>query len=246
MTGMQVGYGAYRHPAGWAHLINFSAESRYSPRGFREFVDITAHVQGDICLVAGEDEYDVTTYINDLSAAFDTDGLDFGLYHSNGTPTAHFLLSSDPTSLTGNQVVYKSFPASDGGEYASGREFAYAIRNTFNAAETSLIEYQETVEQSGTGAAPLRFDFHNGFAPTLRKTAPAGVVITRHSGHAISLATWLDPPAPLYSWPIEDESARVVRRTGPRRWPQGFTGYRIDWSYTYLSLAPLPVLPAIL
>lgn len=242
---MQIGYGTFRHPVGWANLVSLNAESRYSPRGFRESVIVEAHVQGDLCLAQGQNQYDLDALITELADALSVDGQDWGLYHDDGTPTPHYLWSDDPTSLTGNQVVYKSFPASHGGEYATGREFAYAVRNEFLDPETALLDWSDTVSIIGTTRPPVVWesDYFNAPFPTIK--AKGGLVEIRHYGRAESLGTWMLPPGPLFNYPVENESERIVTKHSPQRTPQGVRKYRTSWSYVYRSNTDLLASPTV-
>lgn len=236
MSGMQIGYGSYRHPVGWSGLTQFTARVHHSARGFKLLTEVEANVVGDIVLQEGETEYDLTNHIQQLEAAYQNDGYDWGLYHTNGTPTAHFLWSGDPDSLTGNQIVQKSFPDSHGGEYVTGRSFQYRIRNEFLTAETPLLEYSETVEQVGDTGPWVHWHNGNRFnAPYVEYQSSSSLQTTVQAGYAITFGAWFDPPAPLLPRPWLLGQFTKIKRHHPVRYPQGYLSYRVDWSYKYIT-----------
>ncbi len=236
MTAMQIGYGAFRHPVGWSNLVNFSARVNHSARGFKTTTTIQANVAGDIVLQSGEDEYDLDGYIEQLETAYLNDGLDWGLYHTDGSPTRHFLWSADPTTLTGNQIMYRSFPASHGGEYVTGRSFQYIIANEFLTAETPLLEYSESIEQQGDCGPRIEWVNGDRFNPPYFKyLSTSSYQVTVQHGYAITAGAYFDKPTPLLGrpWFIGDQS--YFRRQHPRRHPEGYIGYRVEWKYTYIT-----------
>lgn len=243
MAGQYIKYGAYQHPPYEAGIMHYEAIARRSPRGFVTSTVMGYQVHGDLVLLPGEDEFDLDTRINDLQAAYLSDGLDWGLYHADNSPTPHFLQNNHPQSMTGNQIVYRQFPSGHGGEYSTGREFTYKIQNEFLTPDSLIIEYSETVSHQGTTGPRYEWRFNKFQIPYFERTASSTLQrITQH-GHAITLSAYLIPPEPIAPRPFELEHLRTITRTGPRRFPRGFTFYRIDWTYHYLTPVIIPALP---
>lgn len=243
---MYIQYGGYQHKPGEANLINFSVRPTLSPRGFKVTNIATAHVSGDICLTGSQDEKDTTTLVSDLIDALSVDGQDFGLYHDDGTPSPHIMLSDASDSLTGNQIVYYDFPASHNGEFATGRSFQYTVRNEFVSAERLILDYQESIEHVGLGGPIIEWRDNRYYGPTIEQLAPSSAQYIRQTGHSIGLDNYITPPPPIINFPFEIVHQRRIRRTGPRRYPQGFMGYRTDWSYTFRYPGIYAAFPTVL
>ena len=216
-----------------ANLINFTVRPRMSARSFKLANVVEAHVAGQFCLQSGEDEFDLDDKIDALWNALKIDGGDFGLYHSDNSPTPHVMYSNDPLSLTGNQVGNIVFPANHNGEYSTGRDFAYSVKNEFVAAETLLMDYQETIQHIGTTGPRVQWYENKYWQPFYRVDSLNSLQSVTQSGYAVTIETWLLPPPPIMLPPFELQHLRTIRRTGPRRYPQGFEGYRIDWTYHF-------------
>lgn len=240
---MYIKYGSYAHTREQASLMSLTVRPLLSERGFRKSIIAEATVHGEFIIGAGDDQYDISTLISGLEAAFSVDGQDWGLYHDDNTPTPHFLDSDHPDSLTGNQVVMKSFPANHGGEYATGREFAYTIRNEFMSAESLILEYQETISHQGTAGPRVEWtEFRTG-PPLYRVQSEQSIQTIRQSGYAVTIGTYLDPPPPILPPPYELQHLRTISRTTPTRFPQGFMGYKIHWDYVYNTPTVAPAFP---
>lgn len=239
---MQIGYGVYRHPTYEASLVSFVSRPNLTPRGFKKSTIVTAHVQGDIVLAAGEDQYDLTSKIQDLSDAYALDGYDWGLYHDDNSPTPHFL--ENDTSLSGTRIIYKSFPSANGGEYASGREFAYAVQAEYLTPESIILDYRETITHKGTTGPRRVWKQRPRQAPYYEYTHPSSTQLIIQEGYAVTLLTYLDPPDPLAGAPYEDLTQRMIQRIGPTRHPNGFEGYTVKWRYVFESNTIIPAFPS--
>lgn len=240
---MYIKYGSYAHTREQASLMSLTVRPNLTERGFRKSIVAEAHVQGEFITTSTQTQYDITTLIQGLESAFANDGLDWGLYHDNNTPTPHFLESNHPDSLTGNQVVMKQFPANHGGEYATGREFAYTIRNEYLSAESLILDYQETIQHHGTTGPRVVWDEFRVGPPVWRVESAQTVQTIRQSGYAVTLGTYLEPPPPILPPPYEMQHLRTITRITPRRWPQGFTDYTVKWDYVFQSPQVFPAFP---
>ena len=243
MSQMFIQYGAYAHAPGEANLISFSIRPRRSARSFQLANTVTAQVTGELKLAAGETEYDTNTKIQALDNALSRDGFDFGLYHSDGTPTHHYMQTSDAFNLTGNQVVYRSFPQNHNGEFSTGRDFAYAIQAEYRATESVIMDYAETITHVGTTGPSIRWREHKYHDPTftVQKFNTKQRIV--QSGYAVTLLTWLLPPPPILDIPFYMPDLTVITRRTPKRYPQGFEGHRIEWRYIFDAPEVVPALP---
>lgn len=242
---MYVQYGNYRHPMCGANLINFVIRPRRSPRGIQLANIVEAQVSGTIFAEEGETEYEVGAKVQELKNAFSRDGFDFGLYHSDGTPTPHIMYTNDPYNLTGNQIVHRTFPASHNGEFSTGRDFAYAVRAEYRAAETQIIDYQETIQHTGFTGPKIKWHEHKYLPAYYEVESYRTVQTIVQSGYAITNEAYLWPPEPILPLPFYLQDKTVIRRRGPRRFQRGVEGYHISWRYIFNTPAVYPALPSI-
>jgi len=233
MSGMYIKYGTFQFGVGEATFSRVSAETLRSPRGFRIAQKIQFDIDGEICLQAGEDAYDITARLNAIQSAFANDGYDIGLYHPNGSATHHYLQSSNAINLTGNQVLSRSWPSAMDGEYVDGRMFQISVGATVLDADSGLLEYTETLQRTGTGGPRIEWRLlpNNLWYPL--RLSPTSLVTYVQSGSATTIGTWYAPPAPYYTAPFELEHQRILKRHHPVRMPQGYKEYRTDWEYVY-------------
>ena len=240
---LYVKYGNYAHDPGTAGVVSVEFIAVRSLRGFVKSIVAAYTVAGDIVATPSDTEYTLDAKIIALRDAYNVDGLDWGVYHTNNTPTVDFLDTDYPTSLTGNQIVYRSFPSGAGGEFATGREFAYKVQNEFLTPDSLILEYAETVSHEGTTGPKYSWHENKFQIPYYQLDAPSTIQRIEQQGHAITLSAYLLPPGPILSAPYELEHMRKITRRGPTRHPKGFTEYRVDWHYHYRTQVPFALLP---
>lgn len=243
MTQMYIKYGNYQHPPGECNLLSFTARTRMSPRNFQVSTIYTAHCAGEFCNTPSDTEYTLDTRIRDLEDELAIPRQDWGLYHSDNSPTAHFLQSTHPLNLTGNWVSSRQFPSNHNGEWASGRAFAYSVSAEFLTPETLLLDYHESIEQRGTTGPIIDWSEHKYHPPTFEIFAFSSLQRIVQRGYALTLGTWLVPPGPSLPPPFELQHQRIVKRTTAARYPQGFEAFRVDWLYIYKSPLDLSFFP---
>jgi len=245
MTDMYVKYGSYSHAPGEANLVSFEVRANRTPRLNKITHTVEAHVAGIMCQMQG-DEYDIAARIQNLQDALLQDDQDFGLYHTNDSPTPHVMYTDDDLNLTGNQVVFFNFPASHNGEFATGREFQYKIRAEYYAATSQIIDFRETITHHGATGPEVIWIKHKYHEPTFRVNHWATTQTVVQSGRAEIIGTWLAPPAPILAPPFELSHMRTITRHSPRRYPkQKYIGYPISWTYYYEVPDPLILLPTL-
>ncbi len=243
---MYVKYGTYQHPPGEANIVSFSIRQRRSARGFQLANIVEAHVSGEICAAAGETQYNINTKLLALDNALVLDGQDFGLYHDNGTATHHVLYTADPYNLTGNQIVHRSYPHKHNGEFSTGLDFSYAVRAEFAAFTSVILDYNETISHQGTTDPKVEWHEHRYLAPYYSVESLASLQTITQSGYAVTLDTYLTPPSPIMSAPYELRHLRTITRRGPRRYPQGVEGYRIEWTYHFRTPSIFAAVPSVI
>lgn len=245
MSGMYVQYGAYQHPPGEANLINFAVRPVLSPRGFKKTNIVVAQIAGEICIQPGQTPADISSRVATLIDALSVDGQDFGLYLEDGTPTPHFMYGEGEDSLTGNQIVSYDFPASHNGEFTTGRAFQYTVRNEFFSPERFILEYEETIEHTGTSGPITRWFNNRYYPPTYRLLHHSSVQQIVQTGHSVGVTGYILPPPPILGFPYEMLDMRHIKRVGPQRYPLDFIGYRTEWRYTFQFPGVFPAFPSV-
>ena len=227
---MYVGYGAFQFAPEEAGLA-VRAEFVRSPRGFKQYQRVRYDIDGELCIEGGQ--YDITTRLNQIIAAFSTDGGDIGLYHDNGTPSTHFM-STTTNNLTGNQVLYSQFPTTSQGEYTSGRKFQIGIGALLYDPDNLLVAHHDSLHRTSNAGPHWRWrrgPRNWGFYPEMLYPQTMQTIV--HSGYRIAMDTWPLPVSPFYDPPFEENTQRVVIHHSPIRYPNGYAEYRTEWKYIY-------------
>ena len=250
---MHIHYNGFDFAPNECNLKDFRIEAQRSPRGFPVTNTVEAHCAGEFCLQPGEDEYDLAVRINTFLAALN-DGGDFALRHSDNTNTPYSILNSDPNNISGTQVAAYTAPADYNGEWATGGAFNFVIRAEYSAGTSMILNYQETIEHVGDtgavihwGGAGDAFDRDDAVSqlPFWRVRSPLSTQRIFQSGTAVTLGTYLIPPAPILPRPWLLGHRTRIKRTGPRRYPQGVLGYVLHWQYEFVSPQVFPAFPTI-
>lgn len=138
------------HDANEVDLTMFQQEQVYSPRNKYVFLRKTMTIQGHFC-VSGQSNIRSKlqaleeVYLSDLVASA-------GLYHDDGTPSAHFL--DDKSSLNGVRVMALDYPKDEGGEYDTGRSYRIVLQADYlnpRLLESHIWSWEETISMHGAG-----------------------------------------------------------------------------------------------
>jgi len=226
---MYVKYGAFAFE-GYEAGMSLHIESVRSDRGFQKTRKVRFDIEGEVC---ENGQYDVTTRLQEIHAAFDLNYQDIGLYHDNDAPTVHVLRSNHVNNLTGNQVRTIDFPTTVGGEYVTGRKFRFVVDAEVAAAESNVVEYFDSIEFNGNAGERWQWESNPQWGYYPIKTAPTSLQRIVHRGRAVGMYGRIFPPLPYYSPPFEDNIARTVKFTTGKRHPQGYTELVTEWSYIY-------------
>lgn len=227
---MYVKYGAFPFEP-WEAGLSVYQQHVHSSRGFKQYQRVRYDIDGELCIPTGQ--YDITTRLNQIITAFSTDGFDIGLYHDDNSPSHHFMSSSDINNLTGNQVIYAKFPVTAQGEYTSGRRFQIGVSALLNNYEADLVEHRDSLHRHSNAGPHWRWRRNRfwGFYPEI--VTPNTMQIIHHVGYRVAMSAYPLPVTPFYAQPFEMNHERRVSFTSPRRHPNGYTEYRVDWHYIY-------------
>lgn len=227
---MFVKYGSYVHPSDEAG-ITFDQRAIRTGRGQPYLIRSTAIGSGSLL---ADSESAMSAKVTALLNAYATDGLDFGLYHTNGTATPVFLSSS--ASISGTQVVSKRFPKFDS-VYATNYPFQVVVEaDYFDIDAPAILEYGETITYIGTGGPrPVGIELEQGF-PVIQITRDRTLCRAIQAGRALGrLGYYVNPPL-FPAFLVNPDNA--VSYDAPFRHGTGFTGYGASWTYQYLSTVP--------
>jgi hypothetical protein len=136
-------------------MTSLNIQRMFSPRNTLAFQRHTLVLLGHLC-VSGQTA--IKEAIQDLEAAYrvlpggpnsSADGWkwDAGLYHDDGTRSAHFLDAS--RSINGVRLLSLSYPKESGGEYATGRSYSIVMQADFLNPEQQIWSFSEQIQHIG-------------------------------------------------------------------------------------------------
>jgi hypothetical protein len=179
------------------------------------------------------------TKIQALEAAFAQDGGEFEWLHSDRTPTAHSIHSSQ--TWGGWRVTGPiQYPERNGVEYVTIRNFTLqmtCLRPRSNTIDFGLLtQFKETIQKSGGG--PLKGHIETlDSLPQAQTFRQATVYRATQSGQAIGAFARPSLPAPL--WPGKLKNALTNTTESPRYVGNNAVEYPISWQYEFESSTPL-------
>jgi len=189
----------------------------------------------------------IKTAIEDLEQAYkmqaggDNGGiegwrLDAGLYHDDGTQSAHFLDASD--AINGVRLKSLTWNVKDGAEYATGRNYTIVLEADYMNVEDQIYDFSETVQFIGnTGPRwELVTQCYGPPLPNIIADQTPQTII--QAGTATGISAWPYIPGELLPWEYkhgdmsywEYGSPEVIGRNGKMMYP-------IRWRYVFSSIA---------
>ena len=231
---MYCTYGNYTHDANEVSLLSQQTRTKYSARGRKESTLKTISLQADL-IPAAVTQAAIKAAIQELEAAYSVNGLDWALYHDDGTISAHFLTSAN--SIGGVRVMDIGYPDGDGSQYATWRKATITLEAEYPGGD-NLLQFQETLRFSGNGGRRERcIETANG-PPQRQVLNQRTIARATQSGSAIGLLSEPQFPPPI--WPqLELYDLREVTRVGPQFDGRAFRNWGVSWSYQFESTQPL-------
>jgi hypothetical protein len=238
---MYIQYGNYQHAIGEGAL-SVSQQAEYES-GIATAVRVRFEVQGRIQIADQgsvlANQAAMTAALDPLEGAYLQNGLDFGLYQDDGTPTQHVLLNA--ATLGGTRVVTPvSYPVGRGAEYSTFRNYVVAVEGLIPNFYASIVEWKETLTFSGGGPEFIFLQTLNG-PPQKQVLYQQTTYKASQQGAAVGNLAYPLPADPLWPYAIHPNRT-VIDRSSPER--VGATGiafrhYRTSWSYSFEDVAPL-------
>lgn len=217
-------YGGYPHPDNEVNLVSLDVQTIYSPRNKRLAQRKTVSLYGEIqdtSLSA------ILTRIQAIENAYSQDNLDFR-YTVNGS-LSHSLLNNGQC-LSGVKVLRRpSFPQGDATELVNKRTFAIVLQATYDAAETDLVSWTESIETIGTGGPKFQI-VETEFLPVAVYSTINSAQYYHQIGTAIGYSGYPNPPGPVNPDGEFLDRRRITRVSG-RNMGNQIRHFTTRWSY---------------
>lgn len=229
---MYAQYGSYVHDANTCTLSQFLVRQLYSPRHARYATMYSVTLNGQLIVndasITTPSALQAAQYskISALINAYSQNYQDFKFIQDDGTVTRHSLINAN--SLSGVQVVHRSWPQGDGAEYATLRSYTIILQALYDEEESELFDYQEYFHYIGNcGPRWTMDDTWDG--PVYQMTYPATHQKMIQTGSAVG---WKGYPLVHINsfypqW--EHTDRRVVSVGHPQRFANGFRMFPVQW-----------------
>lgn len=230
---MYLKYGSFQFHPWEASFAGVSIEPQFTENNVRKYDTITFHVTGDVCGTNYSTQADINSRLQQIISAVAMDYQDIGLYLDDGTPTVHYLQSDHPLNMTGNQTFYSRWPEVKGGEFVSGRKFAFGVRAQVLDYIDNLIDYRDNIKLVGNAGPIYEWRRRRKWGHYPVRLANDSLQTVHHFGYAIGMLDRILPPTPLYPEPFLRNHRAEVTWTGRRR--MGFAHIEpvTQWNYIY-------------
>lgn len=233
--------GGYQHPDGEVDLVRMDVRHRLSPRGKRMSIVYTMFLKGEFCTTGGQSA--VNDRIGELIAAYDVPFVtSAGLYMDDGTPTHHYLTSSDPACISGVRVVQRSWPEGGPDEFVNGRTFSATLEAEYLDVESQLLAWEESVEIHGTCGPRVEVVELETGPPILQLVNERTAQRIIQTGQALGFSVHVLPPGPLFPSLEHVDRRREKWGSGTNR-GQAATHYPTAWTYVMSTAIPQSPIP---
>ena len=229
---MYAQYGTYQHATDEVAITDYTISRNFNRRGVRQSLRHTMQLRGTL-IPSSADPTVVTTAVTALKNAYAVDGLNFGLYEDDGTPTTYFLNSA--AALGGVKVVNgPTLPDGAGASYVTYLRYAITLQADFPDPVGNLEFYQEQISFTGD-CGPIRQWVTPIQGPPQRQIIQQRSTqrITQ-SGTAIGYLSRIAAGSPL--WPdLEHRERRRIVTSSPEVNGASQTNFTTSWSYEFES-----------
>jgi hypothetical protein len=218
-------YGGHRHPDHEVNLVKLETVSVYSERNLRMYETRTVYLSGEI---QEDDPLRMTQKIQQLQAAYASDGLDFR-YHLAANNVPHQLINS-ADCLSGVKVLQRpTFPDGDGAQLATTRSFSITLQAIYDAPESDLVMWEEEIETIGDGG-PLFFIVDTVDGPQGVVVAPRTAQYYIQKGRAVGYNSYPSPAPPVNPAGLIGPRSRLGRKSG-RNLGRSLKFFTRTWHY---------------
>lgn len=240
--------GTYQHEANTVTLASFNYRPVRTPRGRRMTTRVEMHIVGELLADPTlstdlQRQDDLNTKIAAMNTAYEADYEDVGFYRDDNDVTAHFIQSSNATSLTGNVLLYLNWAPGDDTEFCAKRSFQAGFYNEFVDAYSNVIDYVDSVKRIGRAGPIYQWRNYPTIPAQPRMTNLYSTQLIVHVGKATALIGHPTPPVPLASGANFLQHLSEVTYISPKRWGQGYAVYQTMWKYVYAFPFNNPLAP---
>lgn len=232
-------YGDYVHPSGEVVVVITRRTIRGEDDVATEEV-INWQIAGRL---EAANQAALTTALQELEAGYAEDGGDIGLYLSDGTPTAHVILSAQTSG--GVMVTNRpEYPIGEGAQYANYRDFRIGIEAkipiNFVPGGSSTIISQETLDITGDGGPAFVIREQLVGKPIPYQTKQFTKTSATQSGYAEGYGRYPFTAAPIFPQWLKRDVSRVKYMPPGRTMsgPSSKQRFRIEWTYVFESPGP--------
>lgn len=215
--GIYFFYGDFNHRIGECYPRKIEIRPEFSRDGVRWASEHRMEIGGDLVAEDGGplSKAQLKTRIEELDAAYSEDYKDCGWRRADNTLTPHVMLTNDLASLSGNQVIHKSWDNALPTELVNTRSFSVVIRNLFLNTYSPILSFRERVQQFGTGGPIWRkYNLWNG-APYKELLTFSSKVRYVQEGSVVGLTGYEALPEPW--WPNDEQTwRRIITSTSPQ------------------------------
>lgn len=204
------------------NLVTIQKQTRLSPRGKRLQQVVQLACAGELIYSSTSA---IVAKIQEYENALKQDNRDFR--YTVGGVLSHSLLNS-ADCVSGVKVIGYSFPRGDAAQLATTRHFSFTLQATYDAPETDLVSWTETIEQIGNGG-PKFFVVDTLYGPAAVGVAISTAVYFTRTGSAVGYSTYPDPPGTGPG--LEFGWRRRIGKTGGRNLGNGIRFFTTRWSY---------------
>ena len=232
---MYFQYGSYVHPSNTVNLTQIALKRMYSPRNRLHFNRWTLYCEGHFC-VSGQ--ANIKSQLQEFETAYKKVGgfHDAGLYHDDGTKSAHWLRSNG--SINGVRVMALKYPGREA-EYASGRSYAITFQADYLDAEDTIHSFNETLQI--IGATGPRWELVETFSgpPYVKPVNEYTVQRLVQQGKCVGVQAPPLMPGPILPVNYEHlEQRRVTRQSAQQIGRRAKLLYPLQYRYVFSSVAP--------
>jgi hypothetical protein len=236
-------YGGHSHPPGEVNLVNMEVIPQFSDFRRRWSTLYRLHLRGELIY---NGQAALHPKIAELIDVYAENGYTAGLYHTDGTPTRHFLDMTRNDVLTRTQVVYRSWPTGDDGEYTTARTFYIIIQALFDTNEGEIMAWRESLDFIGDGGREFEWVKTPRGAPIQQFTRDFTTQSIVQHGELFAMNVWPlgnVPIAVLPAWLHRSRS--VIKMIGPQYLGNRYYNYGISWTYVMEAPAGVNTLPGL-
>jgi hypothetical protein len=225
----------YEHSENEVNISSFTQQRQYSPRNRMVFIRKTMTVEGHLC-VAGQSA--IKAAIDAMEDVYNAEWHTVGLYHDDGTPSAHVLDFN--TSLNGIRLLTHDYVSDDGGEYATGRSYRAVFQADYlpnQGTESEIYSWEETITVVGSGGMDWEYIPQLVGDPIKQinfQRTPQQVI---QAGESVGVDGYIEPPSSYWPYQCHDNRSLIERGTCQRKGRNWSLLWPTKWRY-YHSFLP--------